>query len=147
MLEAQGVARAYGVSGESYLPLLDSLGRSSIDVVTCRHEGGAGLMAVAESRLTGKLTVCTVSRGPGSANAALAKVKKGGVSSTQVPLYSFHIDGLTAQQANLAFVFVHADDIIAALCEAGPCHQPDVPRAHDGDLHPTSSAWRTTLRP
>lgn len=72
MLEAQGVARAYGVSGESYLPLLDSLGRSSIDVVTCRHEGGAGLMAVAESRLTGKLTVCTVSRGPGSANAALA---------------------------------------------------------------------------
>lgn len=74
MLEAQGVARAYGVSGESYLPLLDSLGRSSIDVVTCRHEGGAGLMAVAESRLTGKLTVCTVSRGPGSANAALAVV-------------------------------------------------------------------------
>lgn len=74
MLEAQGVARAYGVSGESYLPLLDSLGRSSIDVVTCRHEGGAGLMAVAESRLTGKLTVCTVSRGPGSANAALAMV-------------------------------------------------------------------------
>ena len=74
MLEAQGVARAYGVSGESYLPLLDSLGRRSIDVVTCRHEGGAGLMAVAESRLTGKLTVCTVSRGPGSANAALAVV-------------------------------------------------------------------------
>ncbi len=74
MLEAQGVARAYGVSGESYLPLLDSLGRSSIDVVTCRHEGGAGLMAVAESRLTGRLGVCTVSRGPGSANAALAMV-------------------------------------------------------------------------
>lgn len=74
MLEAQGVARAYGVSGESYLPLLDSLGRSSIDVVTCRHEGGAGLMAVAESRLTGRLAVCTVSRGPGSANAALAMV-------------------------------------------------------------------------
>lgn len=74
MLEAQGVTRAYGVSGESYLPLLDSLGRSAIDVITCRHEGGAGLMAVAESRLTGKLAVCTVSRGPGSANAALAMV-------------------------------------------------------------------------
>lgn len=72
MLEAEGVDRAYGVSGESYLPLLDALGRSSIDVVTCRHEGGAGLMAVADSRLTGRLSVCTVSRGPGSANAALA---------------------------------------------------------------------------
>ncbi len=72
MLEAEGVDRAYGVSGESYLPLLDELGRSSIDVVTCRHEGGAGLMAVADSRLTGRLSVCTVSRGPGSANAALA---------------------------------------------------------------------------
>ncbi len=74
MLAAQGVARVYGVSGESYLPLLDSLGRSAIDVVTCRHEGGAGLMAVAESRLTGGLAVCTVSRGPGSANAALAMI-------------------------------------------------------------------------
>ena len=74
MLEAEGVDRAYGVSGESYLSLLDELGRSSIDVVTCRHEGGAGLMAVADSRLTGKLSVCTVSRGPGSANAALAMV-------------------------------------------------------------------------
>ena len=74
MLEAVGVDRAYGVSGESYLPLLDSLGRSSIDVVTCRHEGGAGLMAVADARMTGKLGVCTVSRGPGSANAALGLV-------------------------------------------------------------------------
>ena len=72
MLEAEGVDRAYGVSGESYLPLLDELGRSTIDGVTCRHEGGAGLMAVADSRLTGRLSVCTVSRGPGSANAALA---------------------------------------------------------------------------
>ncbi len=74
MLEAAGVDRAYGVSGESYLPLLDELGRSSIDVVTCRHEGGAGLMAVADARLTGKLAVVTVSRGPGSANAALGMV-------------------------------------------------------------------------
>ena len=47
MLRDAGVDRVFGVSGESYLGLLDALEKSnSIDVVTCRHEGGAGMMAV-----------------------------------------------------------------------------------------------------
>jgi acetolactate synthase-1/2/3 large subunit len=75
MLEDIGVDRAYSVSGESYLALLDELeARGHIDVVTCRHEGGAGLMAVADAKLSGKLGVCMVSRGPGAANSALAVV-------------------------------------------------------------------------
>jgi acetolactate synthase I/II/III large subunit len=75
MLEAIGVERAFVVSGESYLPLLDGLAQSSkIDVVTCRHEGGAGLMAVADAKLSGIVGVCMVSRSPGAANAALGLV-------------------------------------------------------------------------
>lgn len=75
MLKAIGVDRAYAVSGESYLALLDELERdATIDVVTCRHEGGAGLMAVADAKLTGTTGVCMVSRGPGAANATLGVV-------------------------------------------------------------------------
>ena len=71
-LKAHGVARVYCVPGESYLALLDALYNSGIDVIVCRHEGGAGFMAVAEAKLTGKPAVCMVSRGPGATNASIA---------------------------------------------------------------------------
>ncbi|TDR90067.1 thiamine pyrophosphate-dependent enzyme [Enterovirga rhinocerotis] len=72
MLQEAGVDRVFSVSGESYLGLLDELERrNSISVVTCRHEGGAGMMAAADAKLTGRLGVCMVSRGPGAANAAI----------------------------------------------------------------------------
>jgi acetolactate synthase-1/2/3 large subunit len=72
MLQDAGVDRVFGVSGESYLGLLDELEKNNrIDVVTCRHEGGASMMAVADAKLTGKPGVCMVSRGPGAANACI----------------------------------------------------------------------------
>lgn len=73
MLQDAGVERVFSVSGESYLGLLDELeSRNSIDVVTCRHEGGAGMMAVADAKLSGRLGVAMVSRGPGASNAAIS---------------------------------------------------------------------------
>jgi acetolactate synthase I/II/III large subunit len=71
-LEAHGVARVYCVPGESYLTLLDALYGSSIQVIVCRHEGGAGFMACAEAKLTGKPAVVLASRGPGATNASIA---------------------------------------------------------------------------
>lgn len=71
-LEALGVPRVYGVPGESYLEVLDALHDSPIDMVVCRQEGGAGFMALAEARLTGRPGVVAVTRGPGAANAAIA---------------------------------------------------------------------------
>ncbi|MBN6039015.1 thiamine pyrophosphate-dependent enzyme [Amycolatopsis sp. 195334CR] len=71
-LERSGVERVYCVPGESYLDVLDGLYDSPIDTVVCRHEGGAGFMAVAEGRLTGRPGVAMVTRGPGAANAAIA---------------------------------------------------------------------------
>lgn len=71
-LEAHGIERVYCVPGESYLALLDALYDSSIEVIICRHESGAGFMAIAEARLTGKPAVFMVSRGPGATNGSIA---------------------------------------------------------------------------
>ncbi len=71
-LKAHGIARVYCVPGESYLALLDALYGSGIEIIVCRHEGGAGFMAMAEAKLTGKPAVLLVSRGPGATNASIA---------------------------------------------------------------------------
>jgi acetolactate synthase-1/2/3 large subunit len=72
-LVVNGIDRLFCVPGESYLGLLDALyGRSDIDTVVCRHEAGAGFMAIADARLTGRPGVACVSRGPGASNAAIA---------------------------------------------------------------------------
>jgi acetolactate synthase-1/2/3 large subunit len=71
-LEAAGIERVYSVPGESFLDVLDGLHDSDIQNVVARHEGGAGFMALAEARLTGRPGVVMVTRGPGAANAAIA---------------------------------------------------------------------------
>lgn len=72
-LLAHDVERVYCVPGESYLSVLDSLhDQPSINVITCRHEGGAGFMALGQARLGGRPGVLFVSRGPGCMNAAIA---------------------------------------------------------------------------
>lgn len=72
-LVLHGVDRVFCVPGESYLSVLDGLSQHpTVDVVTCRHESGAGFMALADARLTGRPGVAFVSRGPGTMNAAIA---------------------------------------------------------------------------
>jgi acetolactate synthase-1/2/3 large subunit len=72
-LAAHAIDRVFCVPGESYLGLLDALyGRPDIDTIVCRHESGAGFMALADARLTGRPGVAIVSRGPGASNAAIA---------------------------------------------------------------------------
>jgi acetolactate synthase-1/2/3 large subunit len=72
-LVAHGTDRVFCVPGESYLALLDALAeRSEIDVIACRHEGGAGFMALADAKITGRPGVVAVSRGPGATNVSIA---------------------------------------------------------------------------
>ncbi|MFQ5955779.1 MAG: thiamine pyrophosphate-binding protein, partial [Kiloniellales bacterium] len=67
------VDRVFCVPGESYLAVLDALyDRREIDLVSCRHEAGAGFMAVADAKMTGRPGIAFVSRGPGAGNAAIA---------------------------------------------------------------------------
>jgi len=72
-LVAHGVEAAFCVPGESYLEVLDALydHRDTIRVVTCRHENGASFMAEAYAKLTGRVGVCMVTRGPGACNASI----------------------------------------------------------------------------
>jgi acetolactate synthase-1/2/3 large subunit len=69
----QGVERAYGVPGESYLAVLDGFHaqRDRIRFITCRQEGGAAFMAEAEGKLSGRPGVLFVTRGPGASNATI----------------------------------------------------------------------------
>lgn len=70
-LVANGVDMAFCVPGESYLTALDALHDApTIDLLTCRQEGGAAMMADAYGKLTGRPGICFVTRGPGAANAA-----------------------------------------------------------------------------
>ncbi|MEU2989644.1 thiamine pyrophosphate-dependent enzyme [Streptomyces griseoincarnatus] len=71
-LVAHDVDRVFTVAGESYLDVLDALRDvPGLDIVTCRHEGSAAFMAVADAKLTGRPGLCLVSRGPGAANALI----------------------------------------------------------------------------
>ncbi|MCJ2038297.1 thiamine pyrophosphate-binding protein [Methylobacterium sp. J-059] len=69
-LLAQGVGRLTCVPGESYLAVLDALYDTDVDVLVCRQEGGAAMMAEAAGKLTGRPGICFVTRGPGATNAA-----------------------------------------------------------------------------
>ena len=73
-LVAQGVELIFGVPGESYLAVLDGLypHGDKVQFIICRHEGGAGFMADAYAKITGKPGVLMVTRGPGASNAAIA---------------------------------------------------------------------------
>ncbi len=71
-LARQGVKRLSCVAGESYLAVLDALlDHADVDVITCRHEGGAAFMAESWGKLTGEPGICFVTRGPGACNASI----------------------------------------------------------------------------
>jgi acetolactate synthase-1/2/3 large subunit len=68
----QGCDRIFTVPGESFLQVLDGLGQQdTIDVVTCRQEGGVAFMACADGTMTGRPGVAFVTRGPGATNASI----------------------------------------------------------------------------
>ena len=71
-LENEGVTHIFGIPGEENLDLLDSLSRSSIQVILTRHEQAAGFMAATYGRLTGRAGVCLSTLGPGATNLMTA---------------------------------------------------------------------------
>jgi len=73
-LIAHGIDKIWMVPGESFLGLTDALTETpQVELIVCRHEGGAGFMAVADGRMRGgRAGVLLVSRGPGLSNAMVA---------------------------------------------------------------------------
>jgi acetolactate synthase-1/2/3 large subunit len=68
-----GVDTAFGVPGESYLPVLDAMYERSgkLRFISCRQEGGAAFMAEAWGKLSNAPGVCFATRGPGATNASI----------------------------------------------------------------------------
>jgi acetolactate synthase-1/2/3 large subunit len=69
-LENEGVERIFGIPGEENLDFIDSLRRSSIELILTRHEQAAAFMAATYGRLTGKPGVVLTTLGPGALNLA-----------------------------------------------------------------------------
>ncbi|HXP10386.1 MAG TPA: thiamine pyrophosphate-binding protein, partial [Acidobacteriaceae bacterium] len=62
-----GVKRIYGVTGDSLNGITDAVRRNKqIEWMHVRHEEAAAFAAGAESQLTGEITVCAGSCGPGN---------------------------------------------------------------------------------
>jgi acetolactate synthase I/II/III large subunit len=72
-LVGHGAKLAFGVPGESYLPVLDGFHDvgDRLKFIVCRQEGGASYMAEAYGKLTGEPGVLFVTRGPGATNGAI----------------------------------------------------------------------------
>lgn len=68
-LEQEGIEYIFGVPGEENAHFMISLEESdSIKFILCRHEQGAAFMAEAYGRLTGRVSGCLGTLGPGATN-------------------------------------------------------------------------------
>src|SRR5216684_1257348 len=65
-LQAAGVKTCYGIVGDTLNRIAHAIDRSKIDWVHMRHEEAGAFAASAEALLTGRLTACAGSCGPGS---------------------------------------------------------------------------------
>lgn len=71
-LEREGVRWVFGVPGEENLDVLESIRKSTIQMIVTRHEQAAGFMAATVGRLTGEPGVCMSTLGPGATNLMTA---------------------------------------------------------------------------
>jgi len=67
-LENEGVDRIFGIPGEESLDIVESIRKSSIQLILTRHEQAAAFMAATHGRLTGRPGVCLTTLGPGALN-------------------------------------------------------------------------------
>lgn len=66
VLEQAGVQRCYGIVGDTLNHVTDSMSKSSIEWIHVRHEEVGGFAAGTDALLSGHLTACAGSCGPGS---------------------------------------------------------------------------------
>ncbi|MCF9046741.1 thiamine pyrophosphate-dependent enzyme [Acinetobacter nectaris] len=66
ILQDAGVERCYGIVGDTLNHITNSIAKSHIEWIHVRHEEVGGFAAGADSLMSGKLTACAGSCGPGS---------------------------------------------------------------------------------
>ena len=71
-LKAEGITRVFGIPGTHNLEVFAQLSAHGIDIVSPRHEQGAGYMADGAARSTGEFNVVVTTTGPAVLNALTA---------------------------------------------------------------------------
>jgi thiamine pyrophosphate-dependent acetolactate synthase large subunit-like protein len=71
-LKAEGITRVFGIPGTHNLEIFAQLSAHGIDIVSPRHEQGAGYMADGAARSTGEINVVVTTTGPAVLNALTA---------------------------------------------------------------------------
>jgi hypothetical protein len=152
-LLAQGVKMAFGVPGESYLPLLDGLhdARERLSFVVCRQEGGASYMAEAYGKLTGEPGVLLVTRGPGATNGSIG-VHTGFQDSTPMVMFIGQVGNDMVERE--AFQEIDYRRMYGQMGSGGadrprrahPEHEPRVPHGAAGRPGPVVLRCRRTVR-
>lgn len=69
-MENENVEYVFHLPGEETLAVTDALSKSSVKLITVRHEQAAAFMAGVYGRLTGRAGVCMATLGPGATNLA-----------------------------------------------------------------------------
>ena len=140
-LENEGVERIFGIPGEENLDVVESLRKSSIQLILTRHEQAAAFMAATHGRLTGKPGVCLTTLGPGALNlttgAAYAQLgampmimitgQKGILSSRQAQFQIVDIVGVMRPLTKLARQIVSPATIPTVVREAFRVAQEERP--------------------
>ncbi|MBT3198239.1 MAG: thiamine pyrophosphate-binding protein [Gammaproteobacteria bacterium] len=67
-LERLGIRQLFGIPGAHVLPIYDHLYHSSIHSILTKHEQGASFMAGGVARVSGQVSACIATAGPGATN-------------------------------------------------------------------------------
>ena len=71
-LKAEGITRVFGIPGTHNLEIFAQLSAHGIDIISPRHEQGAGYMADGAARTSGEVNVVVTTTGPAVLNALTA---------------------------------------------------------------------------
>jgi len=126
-LEAQQVDIIFGIPGVHTIELYRGLAKSSIRHITSRHEQGAGFMADAFARVSGKPGVAFVITGPGMSNILTAVAQ---ARADSVPILI--VSGVN-EQGSLGLGLGHLHELPdqQALCSLVACSSVRIRSAED----------------
>ena len=131
-LERLGIRQLFGIPGAHVLPIYDHLYHSSIHSILTKHEQGASFMAGGVARVSGQVSACIATAGPGAtnlvtglANAMLDSVPivalTGQIPSNMIGTDAFQeVDciNITMPVTKHNELVLHAEDLVPAIKSA-----------------------------
>jgi acetolactate synthase I/II/III large subunit len=139
-LERVGVEVIYGMCGHSLVQMLDAMGRSKINFVSCRHEQLAAHIADGYARVSGKTGVVMTHVGPGLTNA-ITGIATASLDSVPMVVITGNIQSYGFGRGPHQEVNLHADadqiEICRPICKRiyRVTRAEDLPRVMERAFH------------